>query len=403
MKEIFEEIQRGDSGKDLMKGNMAEIFREILCNDSGKELMKENMAEFFEEMPEFQRIIHIDSEKEDLKTRLGAVEQQLQEFQEAAGGNLQEWIQGTSKDLKNVSEIAQKTSNDLNTLTNRTNDLGEIVERNSQNMERLENTIQATSEDVQQTSKGLNILTNVITQLVQNQQHDLLSPSRSHSIMYNPRLSNVGVCNTFWEPGIVMKGYFEKRGGGTRSSAWKRRFAVLNKSREILYYENEQCTDLKGELHIPPSAKIYSEGDYELQIHCDDRRWHFRYNSKEIRDEWINSIDKLMTQEDRGYCNMEGLLQKKGKNFGIWETRYVKLYGNKVMKNLPDERSSVLKSETSLSEMQKVSSVPGGRYSWKYGFVITSRGGRERHFRVQTEEERSMWTRCLGELLESPI
>merc|ERR1719499_1768198 len=99
-------------------------------------------------------------------------------------------------------------------------------------------------------------------------ENDLDLPKQSpmfqakQSSMYKGRLGDVGMCSTFWEPGIVMSGYMEKRGGGKYSSDWRRRFAVLNPAREILYYENEACDVAKGELHIPASAKIGIEGDY---------------------------------------------------------------------------------------------------------------------------------------------
>lgn len=232
-----------------------------------------------------------------------------------------------------------------------------------------------------------------------------LSPKfqAKQSSMYKGRLGDVGACSTFWEPGIVMSGYFDKRGGGKYSSDWRRRFAVLNSAREILYYEDDKCEVAKGELHIPATAQIGLEGDYELLIICKDRTWHFRYASKEIRDEWVTSIQTVMKNDDEwGFCTARGLLQKKGKRLGGWMARYVKLYDNKVMKYLNDEHCSLLTGETSLAGMTKVSYTEGGKGKgdeWKYGFIIEERN-RQRHFRVRTQEERIMWISSLSKYIE---
>eukprot|EP00494_Astrolonche_serrata_P004114 UN04125 len=43
--------------------------------------------------------------------------------------------------------------------------------------------------------------------------------------------------STFWEPGALRKGYFEKRGGIMKG--FRKRFFVLALSRDIYYFTNE--------------------------------------------------------------------------------------------------------------------------------------------------------------------
>merc|ERR1719379_1028225 len=93
------------------------------------------------------------------------------------------------------------------------------------------------------------------------------------SSMYKGKLGDVGTCSTFWEPGTIKSSWIEKRGGGTYSSDWRKRFAVLNPAREILYYDDDKCDVPKGEIHIPTSATISPDGKSDLIIAAKDRRW----------------------------------------------------------------------------------------------------------------------------------
>lgn len=202
----------------------------------------------------------------------------------------------------------------------------------------------------------------------------------------------IGAASTFWEPGIVCSGYYEKRGGGNYSRAWRRRFFVLNKSREIHYFESDKCSVPKGEFNIPMSAELSVEDGQQLSIRCKDRTWVFRFNSNEERDRWLNATENLKHDEDWGNCVARGLIGKRGKMFGGWKKpQYAKLYDSMILKYFNDENCSMTSGVTELKEVKECICTESKDIQWPYAFNLIEDNGRSREYRVRTLEERIMW------------
>lgn len=201
----------------------------------------------------------------------------------------------------------------------------------------------------------------------------------------------IGAASTFWEPGIVCSGYYEKRGGGNYSRAWRRRFFVLNKSREIHYFESDKCAVPKGEFNLPMSAELVVEDGQQLSIKCKDRTWVFRFNSNEERDRWLNGMEGLKHDEDWGNCVARGLIGKRGKMFGGWKKpQYAKLYDSMILKYFNDENCSMTSGVTELKDVKECICTESKDAQWPYAFNLVE-DSRSREYRVRTLEERIMW------------
>jgi len=206
------------------------------------------------------------------------------------------------------------------------------------------------------------------------------------------KLSNIGRAgSSYWKPGIQLEAYFEKRGGGTYSSDWKRRYFVLNPAREILYYTDDSCKVAKGEFHLTHNAQLKPMGKFLLNIICSDRTWEFRFNTTEVRDEWVEGITKVMASDNWGYCGARGLLKKKGKRFGAWKVKYFKLYENMVWKHFNDENSCIVHKESHLKNIVKYQITKFKDDDWQWGFDLHLKGGAVRSFRCRSLGERIMW------------
>jgi len=202
-------------------------------------------------------------------------------------------------------------------------------------------------------------------------------------------LGDLNFCSTFWEPGTILSGTFEKKGGGSFTS-YRKRFFVLNQSREIHYFESESMESAKGEMSIPSDVRFKTIGDTELELRCVDRVWKFRFPDKKIRKEWVKEIQTVVKSNQFGYCVMRGYIQKKGKTFGGWKTIYAKLYENNVLKYYESESHSLMSGQTDFSDVTEGSKLSLEDEDWHWGFNFAE-GSRQRQFRCRHQTERDMW------------
>jgi hypothetical protein len=142
----------------------------------------------------------------------------------------------------------------------------------------------------------------------------------------------------------VMKGHVMKRGGGHVSSAWKRRFCVLNAD-GILSYHLDEATSHDGDGSGLGSIDIrgtacrvvsmascsgmtevegYSQQMLQLGflIVCTERVFHFIAERGGRPLDWIAAIQSFIPGTNEFTIRCAGMLQKEGGFFSNWKSRY---------------------------------------------------------------------------------
>jgi len=204
--------------------------------------------------------------------------------------------------------------------------------------------------------------------------------------------------STFWLPGSVKKGFFEKR--GLLNKSYKRRFFVLAQSSDIYYFTDDGMKNQRGELAICAGSKMEFVKDRELILCCEDRQWFFRFASEQERTAWTDLIQKVIDNSNvaKGSLIHSGYMLKLGFRRQNWKFRFFKLYHNQVLKYYVDENYSTMSGQTNLENVQKLECVDGVD-EWPFQLnVITPT--RTWQFRLRTLSERTRWKEVLADYLD---
>jgi len=204
--------------------------------------------------------------------------------------------------------------------------------------------------------------------------------------------------STFWLPGSVRKGFFEKR--GLLNKSYKRRFFVLAQSSDMYYFTDDGMKNQRGELSICAGTKMDFLNEQELVLQCEDRQWIFRFPSVEERINWSNCIQKVIDNSNvaKGSLIHSGYMLKLGFRRQNWKFRFFKLYHNQVLKYYADENYSSMSGQTNLDNVQRIEAVDGDD-EWPFQLnIITPK--RTWQFRLRTEPERARWKEVLEDYLD---
>jgi len=117
-------------------------------------------------------------------------------------------------------------------------------------------------------------------------------------------------------PPPVAKGWMMKR--GEHNSSWKRRyFALIDPPEDmglgtaLYYFESERLMNKmmelgeqtqKGQLFLEAVQSVSisqdrSDGDANIELNCDDRKWVFRPENSSSFQAWMNMLEKYTKKE----------------------------------------------------------------------------------------------------------
>ena len=121
----------------------------------------------------------------------------------------------------------------------------------------------------------------------------------------------------------MKQGYGFKR-GGLRNKAYKKRWFVLTKEGEVLYFEHNDSTAPLGAIDLRgASLAPHKTDDFKLIINTESREWGLRFENKKVCEEWkaflqstidllgeksqLNAINMLHLDEDKQLKALAGL------------------------------------------------------------------------------------------------
>eukprot|EP00483_Globobulimina_turgida_P007688 UN07703 len=105
---------------------------------------------------------------------------------------------------------------------------------------------------------------------------------------------------------VIKQGWMKKRGGGKKSSKFKRRYFKLFTDKKLAYYTKEKNCRAKGHANLS-FIQIKKMDDTSFTIQTSKRLWVFQCETMEERDDWVNVIenkcikdknDQLMPYDD---------------------------------------------------------------------------------------------------------
>ena len=97
-----------------------------------------------------------------------------------------------------------------------------------------------------------------------------------------------------------LSGWLEKKSPKTFGGYHKRFFRVID-GEYIIYTEKEkEKSDVRGRLNIDAIAKVNKKDDLKFQVHMsnEDKVYHLKAKTKEIRDRWVAAIEVLRTAKE---------------------------------------------------------------------------------------------------------
>ena len=97
-----------------------------------------------------------------------------------------------------------------------------------------------------------------------------------------------------------LAGWLEKKSPKTFGGYHKRFFRVID-GEYIIYTEKEkEKADVRGRLNIDSIAKVNKKDDLKFQVHMsnEDKVYHLKAKTKEIRDKWVAAIEVLRTAKE---------------------------------------------------------------------------------------------------------
>ena len=97
-----------------------------------------------------------------------------------------------------------------------------------------------------------------------------------------------------------LSGWLEKKSPKTFGGYHKRFFRVID-GEYIIYTEKEkEKSDVRGRLNIDAIAKVNKKDDLKFQVHMsnEDKVYHLKAKTKEIRDKWVAAIEVLTTAKE---------------------------------------------------------------------------------------------------------
>lgn len=154
---------------------------------------------------------------------------------------------------------------------------------------------------------------------------------------------------------LVKEGWLNKKGAKV-PYGWKKRWCVLKKNGEFMYYENQEEKDLKGTAIFLPTSKIHCYPDDPQKFDVKDeqgRTWYLESEDENKRADWCFAIkdpeqylDKLNADNDDGEPSpvldydegIDQLLQTAKRLHQIAQDQNTELDYHNTLLNSVDER-----------------------------------------------------------------
>jgi len=211
--------------------------------------------------------------------------------------------------------------------------------------------------------------------------------------------------------GIVKEGFMKKRGDGTFSKGWRKRYFTLEKNGDMRYFVDEERKTQKGIIKMGGSKLIVDDNQQDpvlgIRPEGSTRVYVLQAESKEDKEEWIAAIEKVCAHLHRAVrkgsitaelpkVKYQGFLNKRGEK-GLakgWRLRWFAILDDGEMNYYETEKMKVQKGGL---VAKGATLVIDGNFPLEFG---VKPAGQERVYILQcdNEEEISGWLSALKDL-----